>query len=141
MGSSPMFPIMQTNPYIYLVNHVNLLNTQKLLQTKIRVNKKILSLIRALNLIGCIHKFQLVKGGSRQYVYITVPFYKNTPFFKSVRVISTPSKKHSISFDALKLITKTLNASILLLSTNHGIINHLEALDKKVGGIALCIVH
>jgi len=136
-----MFPTIQINSYMYLINHINLLNTQKLLQTKIRVNKKTLSLVRALNLVGCISKFQLVKERHYRYIYITVPFYKNTPFFKSIRVISTPSKKHNVSFEALKLITKTLNASILFLSTNHGILNHLEALNKKTGGIALCIVH
>lgn len=141
MGSNPMFPTIQINSYMYLINHINLLNTQKLLQTKIRVNKKTLSLVRALNLVGCISKFQLVKERHYRYIYITVPFYKNTPFFKSIRVISTPSKKHNVSFEALKLITKTLNASILFLSTNHGILNHLEALNKKTGGIALCIVH
>jgi ribosomal protein S8 len=72
---------------------------------------------------------------------MSIPFYRNTPFFKSIRLISTPSKKHQISLKSLSLLNKTLKASILILSTNKGIITHHDALKFKVGGLALCVVH
>ena len=63
------------------------------------------------------------------------------PFFKSIRLISTPSKKHRLSLKSLNLINKTLKASVLILSTDKGILTHREALKFKIGGLALCVVH
>lgn len=143
MGSSPMFPNIPYNSYSFLINHINILNTQKVLKIKIKINKKIITALKAFNSIGCINNFQIInsKIRNKNFAYISVPFYKNTPFFKSIRLVSTGSKKHYLSFKALKLVTPTLNSSIMFLSTNYGIINHREALKKKVGGLILYIVH
>lgn len=143
MGSSPMFPNIFYNSEAYLINHINFINAQKSLQIKIRITKRILNSIKSLNSIGCVSKFKLVKTNSfyKKYAYISVPFYKNTPFFKSIRLVSTPSKKHYLSLKGLYLVSKTLNASIMFLSTNKGILTHTEALKKKVGGLILYIVH
>ena len=72
---------------------------------------------------------------------MSVPFYKKMPFFKSIRLISTPSKKHRLSLKSLNLLNKTLKASVLILSTDKGILTHREALKFKIGGLALCVVH
>jgi len=141
-----MFPTLFLNSYVYLVNHINFLNTQKLLKTKIRFNKKIFLLLKSLNTIGCVSKFNLVKSQKAKsirlkYIYISVPIYKTTPFFKSIRLISTSSKKHYVSLSAIQLLLNTLKSSIIILSTSYGIITHKEAIAKKTGGLLLCIIH
>lgn len=143
MGSSPMFPNIQYNSSAYLINHLNIANTQKVLKIKLRVNSKIISSIKSLNSVGCISKFKLISNSTstKNYAYVSTPFYKNTPFFKSIRLVSTGSKKHYLSVKALLLIDKTLKASILFLSTPFGIINHREAIHKKTGGLAMYIIH
>ena len=102
-------------------------------------------MIKALHSVGCINKFlltsKLKKNLNLTYSYLSVPFYKKMAFFKSVRLISTPSKKHRLSLKSLNLLNKTLKASVLILSTDRGIITHREALRFKIGGLALCIVH
>ena len=109
------------------------------------MNRKSLRLIKTLHSIGCVNKFLLTsqtkKGLHLSYVHLSIPFYKNTPFFKSIRLISTPSKRHRLSLSSLSLLNKTLKASVLILSTDKGIITHHEALKFKVGGLALCVVH
>ena len=121
------------------------MTTKKQSKIKILTNKKGLTLIRALHKIGCISKFIIfkkhIRKSLRTYAYISSPFYKNTPFFKSVRVISTPSKHHQISLKGLKLLANSLNASVMLLSTSHGIVTHREALKLSIGGQILCMVH
>ena len=143
MGSSPMFPSIPYNSYAFIINHINLLNTQKVLKIKVKINKKIITVLKAFSSIGCVNNFKIVNNKCRKksFAHISVPFYKNTPFFKSIRLVSTGSKKHYLSFKALTLVAPTLNSSVMFLSTNHGIINHREALSKKVGGLVLYIIH
>ena len=143
MGSSPMFPNISYNSYAFVVNHINILNTQKILKIKIKVNKKIITVLKAFNSIGCVNNFQIInsKISNENFAYLSVPFYRNTPFFKSIRLVSTGSKKYYLSFKALTLVAPTLNSSIMFLSANYGIINHREALRKKVGGLILYILH
>lgn len=144
-GSNPVFPNMHSYTYSHTINHLNLITTKKNAKVKILINRRGLTLLRALHEVGCVSKFIISKGYVRKtlrtYAYISAPFYKNTAFFKSVRVVSTPSKHHQISLRGLKLITHSLNASIMLLSTSGGIITHREALKLGVGGKILCMVH
>jgi ribosomal protein S8 len=136
---------MHSNSNARVISHLNLLITKRNLKNKIQINFQSLRLIKTLHSVGCVNKFlltsQLKKKLLLPYVHLSVPFYKNTPFFKSIRLISTPSKKHRISLSSLNLLNKTLKASILILSTDRGIITHREALKLKVGGLALCMVH
>ena len=67
------------------------------------------------------------------------PFiYKKSSFFKSIKLISTPSKIFTVKLKALLIIQKSLGGSILLLETSKGIITHKEALNLKIGGKLLC---
>jgi len=67
------------------------------------------------------------------------PFiYKQSSFFKSVKLISTPSKTFTVKLKALLIIQKSLGGSLLLLETSKGIITHKEAVRLKIGGKLLC---
>jgi ribosomal protein S8 len=140
-----VFPNIRYNTYSHLINHVNLITTKKIPKTHICLTRKNLALIKCLHSIGCVGKFLITKHLNKAHnwtsVYISVPYYKSTPFFKSVRIVSTPSKQHRTSISGLKLISNSLKSSTIILSTSMGIITHREALRSNIGGLILCIVH
>ena len=145
MGSSPMFPIMNSLPYSHVSNCLNLIIAKKSTKIKVILTQKHLKFIKLLHSTGCINKYYITSKKSskslKSYIYISTPFYKNSSFFKSVRIVSTSSKKHSISLKALKLVQNSLGSSIMLLSTPNGLITHKEAIQLQTGGYILCMIH
>lgn len=67
-------------------------------------------------------------------------FYKSQPFFKSVRLVSSSSRKYTLSLKSLIILQKSLKSSILILSTPKGILTHKEAIKFKVGGLGICFI-
>jgi len=57
-----------------------------------------------------------------------------------MQLISTISKKFTISVKALTILDKSLKNSILLIETSRGIITHKEALRRHLGGLLLCLI-
>jgi small subunit ribosomal protein S8 len=142
MGSSPVFPIILKNESnSYLISHINLALSKKLSSSTIIFSNKILSLVRILYKFGCIYKFNIFTKNNKKFIKFTCFFYKNKPFFKGIRLISTSSRKYYISLKALMIVHKSLNSSILILSTPKGIISHYEAIKMRVGGLLLCILN
>lgn len=91
--------------------------------------------------VGAIKNFLIVKDAKNMKKIILSPsFYKNSSFYKNIRYVSTPSKKHTISLKALKLLQTALKASIIILSTPYGLITHKEAVKFKTGGIIICVL-
>ena len=133
------------NPVTYLVNHVNIATTRKKPKIKILISNKMLPLLKAMHKVGCISRYVYItkykKNLHLKYVILTIPFFKQKPFFKSVRLVSTPSKKYNISLKALRLISNSLRSSYAILSTPYGVITHREALKLQTGGLIICIIH
>jgi ribosomal protein S8 len=67
-------------------------------------------------------------------------YFRGVPYFSHFRVISTPSKIHSISAKGIRVINKSIGNSVLLIETDKGIISHTEALSYNIGGKLLGIV-
>jgi ribosomal protein S8 len=61
------------------------------------------------------------------------------PNFKKLHFV--PSHKISVSLNDLKLILKSLGHVIIILSTDLGLITHLECLRKHKGGIVVIIFY
>jgi ribosomal protein S8 len=74
------------------------------------------------------------------YLQFTVFFYKNTPYYQGIRLVSTLSKKFYISLTALNKLVRLSQSSTYLISTPSGIITHREAILRKTGGILLCAI-
>lgn len=144
-GSSPAFPIMPYNSLAYLINHINIATTRKKPKIKILITRKTLPLLKVLHKVGCISRYVQVSKYQNQlklsYVFLTIPFFKQKPFFKSIRLVSTASKSYNISLIALRAIAGSVRSSLLILSTPYGVIDHSEALRLKTGGLLLCIIH
>ena len=139
-GFDPRVSNMRYNSYAYVINHLNLAITRKKLFIKIKHTRKTLELVKALYKVGYINSFSVSTGDYKNsFIYISPSFFKNTPFFKAVRLVSTPSKKHFTTLKALYVMDKTLNSSIIILSTPQGLIDHKEAIRMRTGGIILCI--
>ena len=133
------------NPVAYLVNHVNIATTRKKPKIKLLISKRMLPLLKTLHKVGCVSRYVYVtkqsKNLSLRYVILTIPFFKQRPFFKSIRLVSTPSKKYNVSLKALHLVSTSLRSSFAILSTPYGVIDHREAIKLKTGGLILCIIH
>lgn len=77
----------------------------------------------------------------KKFLKISVYFFKNTFFYKSLKQVTTPSKKFTITFKSLYILSNSINETILLLETSKGIITHKEALKAKIGGNLLIILN
>ena len=144
VGSNPAFPIIPYNAYSYVVNHFNLLNSKKQVKKTIILTKKTLRLVKVLHSQGVINHFLIHKSISNRvpthYITFSPLFYRSTPFFKNVRLVTTPSRKHTISLSALRMVSPSVRSSVILLSTSQGIIPHTEALALRIGGLILCVL-
>lgn len=149
-GFDPRVSNIRYNSYAYVVNHVNLATSRKKLSIKLKYTRKTFELTQALFSIGYISNYSVVSKNpfticrpqqetKFRWIYLSTSFFKNTPFFKSLRLVSTPSKKHTTTLKGLRVINLSIKSSVLILSTPYGIIDHREALRIGTGGTILCI--
>ena len=149
-GFDPRVSNIRYNSYAYVVNHLNLAISKKKLRIRFKYTRKTMELTRALFSIGYISNYSVVTenpiltnsklpNSKNSWIYVNTIFFKNTPFFKSLRLVSTPSKKHTTTLKALHVINISIKSSIIILSTPYGIIDHREALRIGTGGTILCI--
>ena len=145
-GFDPRVSNIKYNTYAYVINHLNLAISRKKLFIRIVYTRKTLELVKALYKIGYISNYSMVFNASSPkcnpqttHIVINLSFFKNTSFFKTLRLVSTPSKKHTITLKALNVLNTSINSSTLIMMTSSGIIDHKEALRIRTGGIILCI--
>lgn len=135
---------MFLNKPAYIQNQISFALSQQNPTTKLKYTKQSLIIIRILHSIGCIHKFIILN--KKHYtlkstnIIISILLYKNTPFFKSFRLLSTPTKYYNITYKALKLLNISVGVSIIILSTSKGLLTHQQALRYKIGGQLLYII-
>jgi len=139
----PIIKLYESNSYV--INHINLALSKKILNNNLVLSKKTISLVKILYKVGCIYKYSIFRkrtnsSKSNYMIKFSVFFYKNKPFFKGLKLISTGSRKVTISYNALRLTNKFLKSSMLILSTSKGVITHREALNYKIGGLVICSV-
>lgn len=112
----------------------------------VRITKNSLRLLRVLAAQGCISHYTISRSASsakhhQTMVHASTLLYKGTPFFKSVRLVSTPTKRHIISLTALKVVAQSARSSTIILSTSKGVMTHREACKQRIGGLILGIIH
>lgn len=140
-GSNPSLPSIYHSPYAYLIAHVNLAFRSKKRLNLLICTKKVLRLLKVLRREGCLSYLLLKRQGSlRRHLVFSLYYYKQTTFFKHMQLISTISKKFTVSLKALTILNKSLKNSILLLETSQGIITHKDALRLRIGGLILCLI-
>ena len=132
---------MPYDTYAYVVNHINIAIARKKLKIKFKHTKKALEITHLLYQIGYVSHYQLIHEHKQTWIYISITYYKNTPFYKSLRLVSTPSRRHFISLKALRTVQNSIKSSIVLLSTSKGLLTHTEAIKLNTGGLILCIAN
>ena len=137
---SYVFNIIKLKPNIYIYSHINFIFKKYNQYLKLFFSYKILIIIKILVFSGYLYKFFISKFSNYYYIFITLFFYKYTPFFKSFILISSQIKKYYINFKTLRLLAITLKTSILIISSSQGLITHTQALKLKLGGIILYVI-
>lgn len=129
----------------YVANHLNISNAKKKNTKTIILTKKSLKIVKTLWTYGVVHRYLIRKNDKntlpKYFITFTTLVYQTKPFFRGVRVVSTPSRKHTISLNALRKASHSLKISTVLLSTPYGVISHHEALQRKIGGLIFAVLH
>lgn len=130
--------------HAYVINHVNILLSRKQKCVQIVLTKKTLRLIRSFYKNSIVKNFIIIEKTINQkkkrFIRFSGLFYRNESYFKGVRLVSTPSRKHTISVKGLKTLKKISGTSLIILETSRGLISHIDALKLNVGGLILCVV-
>ena len=82
----------------------------------------------------------MIINRGKKLVKISPFIYKKSPFFKSIRLVSTPSKAFTIKLSTLRVLQPSLGQSLMILETTNGLITHREALKLKISGRILCVI-
>jgi ribosomal protein S8 len=133
---------MNISPYIYTINHYNIVASRQQPYIKLRYSKKSLRLIKIFYNIGAIQNYLILKpkNSTKTYIVFNATHYKNIPYFKLAQIISRPSKDYTISYRTLNILKNQLKQSIMILSTPKGLMTHTKALKHKFGGIIICVL-
>ena len=122
------------------MNRLNIAASKRLLHTKLEFTPKLMIYVSILYSIGYLHRYLIKHEGTKKFLYLSILRYKNTPFFGYIKLVTTKSRKHRISYRALVKLRRPLQTSIMILSTSTGLITHHEALKRRIGGDILFIV-
>lgn len=91
-----------------------------------------------INLLKNLIKINLIKfiKIENSIIYVYINYINNKPIFKFIVNLFKPGHKIYISLKNLKKISYK-NNWILILSTNKGLLNNFDAIQKKTGGLLL----
>jgi len=131
------FLVTQLN-YTYLINHLKLNIARKNYFFDIKVNNKILKLIKVFYKLNIIRRFVLITP--YKYRIYTTWFDRHTNVL-NLKNYSRASNPIRVRLESLTILKTNTYNSYLILSTSKGILTHQEALYHKVGGFLICIIY
>ena len=132
---------MPYNSVAFLVNHTKFSVVSKRRWILFRCTKKMLPILAIFKRIGLLNSYILNRQNSTQLTVKLSPFfYKTSAFYKSIRLVSTPSKRFNIKLRTLQVLTKSIGEAVIILETSLGILTHTEALRLKIGGKILIVL-
>ncbi|KAL2125026.1 hypothetical protein VTJ04DRAFT_1391 [Mycothermus thermophilus] len=82
-------------------------------------------------------------------IWVGLKYWNNEPVIKEVKPVSKPSRWVTVKLNELEKVTRGFNVPMvkglrlgetLFLSTDKGVLEAREALEKRVGGLVLCRV-
>lgn len=136
-GSNPVFPIMNSKTSSILVSNINLAFSRRSVNNKFRFTNNNYTVMKCLYSLGLLNSISLVVINGTRYIRFSLFLYKSNPFFYKIKNVSTSTKRYYVTLKSLQIMATYLKASTVVLSTSYGIINHKEALRRRVGGIIL----
>ncbi|KAK4447587.1 ribosomal protein S8-like protein [Podospora aff. communis PSN243] len=82
-------------------------------------------------------------------LWVQLKYFNNEPVLRNLKAVSKPSRRVTADLNALGRVARGFQAGMhqglnlgecLFLSTDRGVLEAREALEKKVGGMVLCRV-
>ena len=99
-------------------------------------------ILTLLKKLGVINSYLIIQDNKHFLTVKLSPFfYKNSSFFRGIRLASTPSKRFNLKLRTLQILEKSLGETILILETSKGIMLHKDALKLRLGGKILLIIN
>ena len=103
---------------------------------------KSLILFKKIGLLNSYYIYaSIFKNTTIKKIKVSPFFYKDSPFFKKVSLVSSPSKTFSIKLKTLRIVAQSLGTTIVILETSKGLLTHREALRHKIGGKILFVIN
>ena len=121
----------------YVISHINLSLKRRNKKIHLRFSNKNLLLIRILYKLNVINSYVNLQN---LYIVVSPTFFKNSPFFSQVKQVSSAKKSFYVSNRSLRLISKSIANSFVLLETSSGVLTHTEAIKLNVGGKIVCVI-
>jgi ribosomal protein S8 len=88
------------------------------------------------NIVQALYKSGVIQSYNSS---ITQIYLKKKPVFRNLEIVSTPSNLRFLTFfDIVRL--QVSPATIMILSTDRGILSHLECQEEGIGGVFLFII-
>jgi len=95
--------------------------------------------------LGGVKNFQIYKAFEKKkykhYITFTVLFYRNSPFFSNIKLVSSQSKNRYITLKALRILNHSIGSTVIILSSSKGLITHKDALRFGIGGKVLAVLY
>lgn len=98
-----------------------------------------------------IHDVQVPQNPARRRLWLGLKYWNNEPVLKKMKLISKPTRRIWLTSEDLNKITRTRESSYvkglshtgetMFLTTDRGILEARECVERKLGGMALCRVY
>lgn len=120
-----------------LVSRIKVAISSKHLYCIIPYSKLAVKLLDQMIFTGYIYGYNYINVDSHLSIKIKLKYYHNKPLINHIKLLSKPSRKLYWTYKKLQNYLNSNKGSIILLSTNNGILNSDQALKLKIGGEVL----
>jgi ribosomal protein S8 len=97
-----------------------------------------------------VYNVHVPENPARRRLWLGLKYWQNEPVLKNMKLISKPTRRIWLTSDDLSKITRTRPSSYvqglthpgecMFLTTDRGILEARECVERKLGGMALCRV-
>lgn len=97
-----------------------------------------------------VHSVHVPENPARRRLWLGLKYWQNEPVLKNMKLISKPTRRIWLTSEDLGKITRTRESSYvkglthpgecMFITTDRGILEARECVEKRLGGMALCRV-
>lgn len=97
-----------------------------------------------------VHQVRVPTNPARRRLWLGLKYWNNEPVLKNMKLISKPTRRIWLTSEDLSKITRTRESSYvkglthpgecMFLTTDRGILEARECVERRLGGMALCRV-
>lgn len=97
------------------------------------------------------HEVHVPENPAKRRLWLGLKYWNNEPVLKNMKLVSKPTRRIHLTSEDLAKITRTRESSYvkglthtgecMFLTTDRGILEARECVERRVGGMALCRVY